>query len=98
MWLHSVLRRIVRNDAIRVDPPEIYNWRVLALAASVSRAAKVVSSSMARFALTEDECRHASLERFSVWMLASLVEFSPCLISKGTYFPRSNRAGKASMG
>lgn len=33
--LHSVLRRIVRNDAIRVDPPEIYNWRILALAASV---------------------------------------------------------------
>lgn len=36
MWLHSVLRRIVRNDAIHIDPPEIYNWRVLALAASVS--------------------------------------------------------------
>lgn len=35
MWLHSVLRRIVRNDAIRVDPPEVYNWRVMALAASV---------------------------------------------------------------
>ncbi|KFH46635.1 quinate permease-like protein [Hapsidospora chrysogenum ATCC 11550] len=32
--LHSVLRRIVRNDAIRVDPPEVYNWRILALAAS----------------------------------------------------------------
>ena len=35
MSLHSVLRRIVRNEAIRVDPPEIYNWRVLALASSV---------------------------------------------------------------
>jgi hypothetical protein len=35
LTLHSVLRRIVRNDAIRVDPPEVYNWRVLALAASV---------------------------------------------------------------
>ncbi|KAL2108123.1 hypothetical protein VUR80DRAFT_4241 [Thermomyces stellatus] len=34
MWLHSVLRRIVRNDAIRVGPPEVYNWRVMALAAS----------------------------------------------------------------
>lgn len=38
MTIHSVLRRIVRNDAIRVDPPEVYNWRVLALAASVSEA------------------------------------------------------------
>lgn len=35
MTIHSVLRRTVRNDAIRLDPPEIYNWRVLALAASV---------------------------------------------------------------
>ncbi|KAH8176773.1 sugar transporter domain-containing protein [Sarocladium implicatum] len=34
MTIHGVLRRIVRNDAIKVDPPEIYNWRVLALAAS----------------------------------------------------------------
>ncbi|ENH72008.1 Quinate permease [Fusarium oxysporum f. sp. cubense race 1] len=29
-----MFRRIVRNDAIRVDPPEIYNWRVIALTAS----------------------------------------------------------------
>ena len=36
MTIHSVFRRIVRNEAIAVDPPEIYNWRVLALAASVS--------------------------------------------------------------
>lgn len=35
MTIYSVLRRIVRNDAIRVDPPQVYNWRVLALAASV---------------------------------------------------------------
>jgi sugar porter (SP) family MFS transporter len=34
MTIHGVLRRVVRNDAIKVDPPEIYNWRVLALAAS----------------------------------------------------------------
>jgi hypothetical protein len=36
MTIHGVLRRVVRNDAIKVDPPEVYNWRVLALAASVS--------------------------------------------------------------
>lgn len=34
MTIYSFLRLIVRNDAIRVDPPEIYNLRVLALAAS----------------------------------------------------------------
>ncbi|SPO06990.1 related to quinate transport protein [Cephalotrichum gorgonifer] len=33
-WIHNVLKRIIRNDAIRVDPPEVYNWRVLALTAS----------------------------------------------------------------
>lgn len=33
--IHALFRRIVRNDAIAVDPPEVYNWRVLALAASV---------------------------------------------------------------
>ncbi|KAK7432476.1 hypothetical protein QQZ08_001041 [Neonectria magnoliae] len=31
MALSGVLRRIVRNDAMRDDPKEIYNWRVLAL-------------------------------------------------------------------
>jgi hypothetical protein len=35
MTIHGMFRRIVRNDAIRVDPPEIYNWRVIALTASV---------------------------------------------------------------
>ncbi|KAL1849121.1 hypothetical protein VTK73DRAFT_9963 [Phialemonium thermophilum] len=34
MTIHSVLRRVVRNDAVRVDPPEIYNWRIIALACS----------------------------------------------------------------
>jgi hypothetical protein len=34
MTIHGMFKRIVRNDAIRVDPPEIYNWRVIALTAS----------------------------------------------------------------
>jgi hypothetical protein len=33
--LYRFLRRAVRNDAIELDPPEIYNWRVFALAAAV---------------------------------------------------------------
>lgn len=36
MTIYGLFRRIVRNDAIKVDPQEIYNWRVIALAASVS--------------------------------------------------------------
>ena len=39
MTIHGLFRRIVRNDAIHIDPPEIYNWRVLALAASVHSTA-----------------------------------------------------------
>ena len=27
-----ILRRIVHNDAIKLDPDEVYNWRVFALA------------------------------------------------------------------
>lgn len=33
---YGFLRRVVRNEAITLDPPEIYNWRVFALAAAVS--------------------------------------------------------------
>ncbi|CAO2658482.1 Nn.00g062050.m01.CDS01 [Neocucurbitaria sp. VM-36] len=32
MGLDSILRRVVRNEAIRIDPPEVYNWRIVALA------------------------------------------------------------------
>ncbi|RDL34803.1 Uncharacterized protein BP5553_07931 [Venustampulla echinocandica] len=34
MTIYSILRHVVRNDAIRIDPPEVYNWRILALASS----------------------------------------------------------------
>ncbi|KAL2421329.1 hypothetical protein ABEF95_002278 [Exophiala dermatitidis] len=30
----SFIRRIVHNSAVKVDPPEVYNWRVFALAAA----------------------------------------------------------------
>lgn len=42
--IHALFRRIVRNDAIAVDPPEVYNWRVLALAASVCDAESVLAT------------------------------------------------------
>ena len=29
------LQRVVKNDAMKTDPQEIYNWRVLLLACSV---------------------------------------------------------------
>jgi hypothetical protein len=34
--LYRVLKRIIRNDKFALDPPEIYNGRVFALAAAVS--------------------------------------------------------------
>ena len=36
MGIDSILRRVIRNEAIRIDPPEIYNWRIVALAGAVS--------------------------------------------------------------
>lgn len=32
--MSSFLRKVVRNDAMKEDPPEIYGWRVYALAVS----------------------------------------------------------------
>lgn len=37
--LYRVLKRIIRNDKFALDPPEIYNGRVFALAAAVSDSA-----------------------------------------------------------
>jgi hypothetical protein len=31
----SFIRKVVRNDAIKLDPPEVYNWRVFAIACAV---------------------------------------------------------------
>lgn len=31
----GLLTKIIHNDAIKQDPPEIYGWRVYALAGSV---------------------------------------------------------------
>lgn len=35
MGAYAVLSKIIRNDAIKLDPPEVYNWRVFAVAAAV---------------------------------------------------------------
>lgn len=34
-FLYGFLKRVIKNDAIHLDPPEVYNWRVFALAAAV---------------------------------------------------------------
>jgi hypothetical protein len=60
MTIHGLLRLVIRNDAIKIDPPEIYNWRVIALAASVS-----ISSS---YDITLTVPRHASLVHYSASM------------------------------
>ncbi|RKU39802.1 hypothetical protein DL546_000837 [Coniochaeta pulveracea] len=33
-FLYGFLKRVIKNDAIHLDPPEVYNWRVFALAAA----------------------------------------------------------------
>lgn len=40
-WL---LQRIVHNEAMRTDPPEIYGWRVYLLACSVCESLQVAES------------------------------------------------------
>ena len=36
MVVTSLLRKIVKNEAMQTDPDAIYNWRVFVVAASVS--------------------------------------------------------------
>ncbi len=31
----TLLSRVIRNDAMKEDPPDIYGWRVVALASTV---------------------------------------------------------------
>ena len=31
----TLLSKIIRNDAMKEDPPDIYGWRVVALASTV---------------------------------------------------------------
>ena len=38
MAVTSLLRKIVKNEAMQKDPDAIYNWRVFVVAASVSIA------------------------------------------------------------
>ena len=37
----GLLNKIIHNDAIKQDPPEIYGWRVFMLAGSVSSNFKI---------------------------------------------------------
>lgn len=64
MGLYYVLKRIIRNDAIKVDPPEIYNMRIIALACSVSNV-----SPYTELLILMDR-RHVSLARSLVWTRA----------------------------
>lgn len=32
---YEFVRHVVRNKAAKLDPPEVYNWRVVALACAV---------------------------------------------------------------
>lgn len=39
----GILNKIIHNDAIKQDPPEIYGWRVFVLACSVSFEPAIVA-------------------------------------------------------
>jgi hypothetical protein len=79
MSLYNVLKRIIRNDAIKVDPPEIYNMRIIALACSVNN----IFSLHCNARTNAVKCRHASLAHSLAWMLELLAAFSQCQTSKG---------------
>lgn len=38
------LQKVIRNDAMKTDPHEIYNWRVFALACAVSKDIREISN------------------------------------------------------
>lgn len=68
--LYRTLKRIIRNDKFAVDPPEIYNWRVFALAAAVGEV-RCHTVSQSPIADHDRSCRPASRARCSVWTLES---------------------------
>jgi hypothetical protein len=63
----GILDKIIHNDAIKQDPPEIYGWRVFMLAGSVSDDPQDVWRGT-----LADKNRLASVACFSVWTLVSL--------------------------
>jgi len=62
----GILNKIIHNDAIKQDPPEIYGWRVFVLAGSVSYQLRDTASET-----LADRDRLASVACFSVWTLVS---------------------------
>lgn len=66
----GILNKIIHNDAIKQDPPEIYGWRVFVLAGSVSY---LVQNGQTR--LLADNERRASVVCFSVSTLVLLAVF-----------------------
>lgn len=54
-----VLQKIVRNEAMASDPPEIYGWRVYLLACSVSPSMGLI------LAWSDNHEPHENLEMFN---------------------------------
>jgi hypothetical protein len=62
----GILNKIIHNDAIKQDPPEIYGWRVFVLAGSVGH--RLDEMKTCTFA---DGNRLASVACSSVWIRVS---------------------------
>lgn len=56
------LQKIIRNNAMKTDPHEIYNWRVFALACAVSALTRLSWHSLIL------SRRHALVELCSGWI------------------------------
>ena len=65
------MRKIVRNDAIKSDPPEVYNWRAFALAAAVRPPHPSAGFLIFEFFLMVLLRRHVSEEHYSAWIQVS---------------------------
>jgi hypothetical protein len=61
----GLLTKLIHNDAIKQDPPEIYGWRVYALACSVRMTTYDTSE------LHTNNLRPASAACCSVWIPVS---------------------------
>ena len=54
---YNFLSKIIRNDAFRQDPEEVYNWRVFALASAVSAHSQRSNSLVERIRYQQDRER-----------------------------------------
>jgi MFS family permease len=67
MGIGYVVRTFVGNKAAKLDPPEIYNWRVFALAAAVSPIFRHMITSLSNYPRVLTGPRTGMLRRYAIW-------------------------------